>query len=451
MQSGDPRVPRLPVTSTAITISPDDGTLWLGLPRAILACQPADGTETAAMQQNATSAGYNAYQLLRTTATRADVLAALAVGLDRRDLYRPPSGLRGEPGARRIRPRCAPTTRTSRRARASASSSTPSMPTPTSPRVCAQFSEDLVKAGVDYAPFVTVDGAAPKAVEAKDRQICVEGLEHGQHYSIAFRPGLPAAIGEVLSSPARPVGLHPGPQRHRPLHRRQLRAAGQRAGAAFRSSASTWTVADLKLYRIGDRSLAQLLSGYQFLRQLDGYDVVQHRRPARRAGLGRQARHRARTQQGSHHQLPGRRGAAEPPARRLCADGAGRGRPQRQWDSRATQWFVVSDIGLSTYTGQDGLNVFARSLGTAKPLAGIELTLLARNNEVLGTATTDEQGRATFTPGLTRGEGAMVPAVLMASQGTKDFVFLDMTKAGFDLSDRGVEGRAAPGALDVYT
>ena len=38
----------------------------------------------------------------------------------------------------------------------------------------------------------------------------------------------------------------------------------------------------------------------------------------------------------------------------------------------------------------------------------------------------------------------------MASQGDADFVFLDMTRAGFDLSDRGVEGRAAPGALDVY-
>ena len=91
----------------------------------------------------------------------------------------------------------------------------------------------------------------------------------------------------------------------------------------------------------------------------------------------------------------------------------------------------------------------ARS-ATAKPLADVELTLLATNNEILGTATTDAEGRATFTPGLTRGEGGMVPAVLTASQGRQDFVFLDMTRAGFDLSDRGVTGRAAPGALDVY-
>src|SRR5690606_29047876 len=32
----------------------------------------------------------------------------------------------------------------------------------------------------------------------------------------------------------------------------------------------------------------------------------------------------------------------------------------------------------------------------------------------------------------------------------EDFVFLDMTRAGFDLSDRGVTGRQAPGALDLY-
>ena len=120
------------------------------------------------------------------------------------------------------------------------------------------------------------------------------------------------------------------------------------------------------------------------------------------------------------------------------------------WIPRATQWFVVSDIGLSTYTGQDGLNVFARSLGTAKPIADADLTLLAKNNEILGTAKTDAEGRATFNPGLTRGEGGMAPAVLMASSGDEDFVFLDMTKAGFDLSDRGVTGREAPGALDVY-
>src|SRR5690606_1847205 len=70
--------------------------------------------------------------------------------------------------------------------------------------------------------------------------------------------------------------------------------------------------------------------------------------------------------------------------------------------------------------------------------------------EVLGTATTDGRGQASFTPGLMRGTSGMAPAVLTAASGEDDFVFLDMTRAGFDLSDRGVTGRATPGAIDVF-
>jgi uncharacterized protein YfaS (alpha-2-macroglobulin family) len=206
----------------------------------------------------------------------------------------------------------------------------------------------------------------------------------------------------------------------------------------------------MKLYRIGDRSLAQLLSGYQFLKQLDGYDISsiadQMGAPVWEGKLDivNDLNKEVTTSFPIDQALPDRKPGVYVLTAQPDNDNSD------DWSSRATQWFVVSDIGLTTYTGEDGLNVFARSLDTAKPLVGVDLTLLARNNEVLGTAKTDETGRATFTPGLTRGEGGMVPAVLMASEAQNDFVFLDMSRAGFDLSDRGVAGRPAPGALDLY-
>ncbi len=40
--------------------------------------------------------------------------------------------------------------------------------------------------------------------------------------------------------------------------------------------------------------------------------------------------------------------------------------------------------------------------------------------------------------------------MLTAKNSAGDYVFLDMTRAGFDLSDRGVTGRAVPGAVDVF-
>ena len=38
------------------------------------------------------------------------------------------------------------------------------------------------------------------------------------------------------------------------------------------------------------------------------------------------------------------------------------------WNYRATQWFVISDLGLTTASGTDGLHVFVRSLTTGEPV-----------------------------------------------------------------------------------
>ncbi|MAO26851.1 MAG: hypothetical protein CMN15_06585, partial [Roseovarius sp.] len=61
-------------------------------------------------------------------------------------------------------------------------------------------------------------------------------------------------------------------------------------------------------------------------------------------------------------------------------------------DPGATQWFVLTDLGLTTLKGTDGLHVFARGLSDAAALNGIELTLLSRSNRELGRATTDAAG-----------------------------------------------------------
>ena len=450
MRSNDPRTAMNNLIS-AVKLSPDDGTLWTKLAAATLGVTPVNGQETSDLQRNAASAAWNGYQLQRTARSRADTLTVMARTLDKREMFRPAltayeqslalvpdaslqaeyQDLKARKGFRMVEHKIEADT--------------------SSPRVCGIFSEDLVKAGTDYAPFVTVDGAAPKAIEAKDRQVCVEGLEHGKHYQIAFRQGLPAQIGEVLEAPVSlSIYMQDRPSSVRFTGESFVLPAGGRRGIPIVSV--NMTSADVKLYRIGDRSLAQLLSGYQFLKQLDGYDIDtiadQTGEPIweGKIDITNQLNQEVTTSFPVDEAIPQRK-----PGVYVLTAQAEKSNSDN-YDSRATQWFVVSDIGLTTYTGQDGLNVFARSLGSAQPIADAELTLLAKNNEVLGTAKTDAEGRATFNPGLTRGEGSMVPAVLMANvAGGEDFVFLDMTKAGFDLSDRGVEGRTAPGALDIYT
>ena len=68
---------------------------------------------------------------------------------------------------------------------------------------------------------------------------------------------------------------------------------------------------------------------------------------------------------------------------------------------------------------------------------------------MIATATTDDQGYALFTPAQVAGTGSSAPALVTVEQ-DQDYSFLSLTDPEFDLSDRGVEGRPAAPAVDVF-
>ena len=429
----------------ALSIAPDDYYLWLETAEAM-----GRAVNNSYLAGQGALAAINAYQLSRTTETRARALAVMADTLDKSANYR--AGINAYKASLDLKEDVAVRSAyLGLRARQGFRVVNHTIDSDSAnPRACVEFSEPLVKSGADYASFVTLDGATPKAVEAKDRQVCVEGLAHGQRYKITFRPGLPSAVDETLAA-AVDLDIYV-----------QDRAATVRfTGDGFVLPGSVrrgipivsvnTDSADLKLYRVGDRAIAALLAESRFLTQLDGYSAsnIENQNGELvwqgKIEISPELNKDVVTSFPVDEALPQRK-----PGVYVLTAAASNGR-SNEWDSKATQWFVVSDAGLTTYAGTDGLNVFARSLDSAGPLEGVELQLIAKNNEVLGTATTDAEGRATFTAGLMRGTAANTPAVILAQKGGDDFVFLDMTRAGFDLSDRGVTGRPAPGAIDVLT
>lgn len=432
----------------ALAITPDDGDLWIEMARAI---NTVSNTADAAAQ--ASIAALNGYQLTRTTQTRADALAVLATSLANAENYRAALNAYKASLALVDAKTVAAAYHDLRERQGFRIVGNTVDNDSITPRACVQFSENLVK-NIDYAPFVTLNGAAPQAVEAEGRQICVEGLKHGERYRLSVRAGLPSSVDESLEAQ---VDLD--------LYIRDRSAAVHFTGDNFVLPSAVRrgipivsvnaTSANLKLYRIGERGIAPLMTSSQFLTQIDGYSAQQIQDQSGELvwqgsiDIQSDLNKDVVTSFPVDEALPQRK----PGIYVLTASLPNA--PGQEWDARATQWFVVSDIGLSTYAGTDGLNVFARSLASARPLANIDLQLLAKNNEILGTARTDANGRATFSAGLIRGTAAMTPAVITArngdaKDGSGDYVFLDMTRAGFDLSDRGVTGRTAPGAIDIF-
>src|SRR5260370_25802204 len=54
-----------------------------------------------------------------------------------------------------------------------------------------------------------------------------------------------------------------------------------------------------------------------------------------------------------------------------------------EFDALATQWFIVSDLGLTAFSGNDGVHAFVHSLESAQPKGAGEVRLVSRSNEVL--------------------------------------------------------------------
>ena len=316
------------------------------------------------------------------------------------------------------------------------------------PRICVNFSEDLAASGVDYSSFVQLPEAGMTISAGAYRQLCVEGVQHGARYTVTFREGMPAADGQTLAKSV-PLTLYvrdrsPG-----------VRFAGRsyvlpKSGtAAIPVETVNTDKLDLKLYRISDRNLLRSIQANYL-----GAPIAEWQEAEFDGSVGDELwTGDATVSQEVNKDV----------TTRLPMDAAIAGLPAGVYALRATvpgvdpytvpsawQWFVVSDLGLTTMSGVDGLHVFVRGLGDAGAKPGVDVQLLSRANEILGSAQTDAMGYARFDAGLARGTGGSSPALIVAKEGEGDIAFLSLTDPEFDLSDRGVEGREAAPPVDVY-
>lgn len=314
------------------------------------------------------------------------------------------------------------------------------------PRICVIVSEDLEPGGVTYGDFLqsTVSGLS---VEAEDRQLCISGVTHGQRYEFTLRAGLPAASGEMLQAP---VTIRQYVQDRSPSVRFPGRAyiLPRSEAAAIPVVAVNTDEVALRLFRVSDRNLVRSLQETYFGRPLNEWEINR---------FTTELAEEVWTGTGEVAQELNRDVTTRLPMGDVLTDlGPGiyaleaRAANQAARDTTAaTQWFLVSDLGLSTMSGADGIHVVVRGLSDAAARPGLTVSLISESNRVLGEAVTDAEGYALFDAGLALGRAGAAPAMVAVTD-TDDYAFLSLRDAEFDLSDRGVEGREAAGAIDLF-
>ncbi|MDX2201979.1 MAG: alpha-2-macroglobulin [Hyphomicrobiaceae bacterium] len=434
----------------AVVAEAGDSESWTSLARALLAIKPDNSSERYELPSNASGAAYLAYARARTAKEKVAALWVLHEALKRRSYYRPAidalaaslsiaendevrqayDGLVDAHGFRILE----------YKVDADAEM----------PRLCIQFSERLAAGVSDWAKYFKVDGRDPQAVSAEARQICVDGLKHGKRYEVQVRDGLPSAIASEKLAKSADIAVYVrdrAPSVRATGRGYVLPNRGQQGIPLVTVNAQKVAV---EVYRIGDRNLAQTLQGGDFQRQISSYDVeaLKERTGAKvyagELAVASKLNEDVTTAFPIAEAIP----KLQPGVYVLTAS-LDDGRDPNRYRQPATQWFIVSDIGLTAINGEDGMHVLVRSIADATPIINTSLRLLARNNEVLATARTDSRGYARFDASAKRGEGGQAPAVVVAET-EGDYAFLDITTAAFDLADRGVKGRSAPGPVDAF-
>ena len=441
----------------ALRLAPDDHALWLRLASTARDASPSDWSTRQRMREEATAAAINAYLTAASIRERAAAMVIIARSLEERSAWQP--SIRAYRAALALRDDASLQRHlddlvanhgfriTSHEVDSDAAE----------PRICIRFSQPLARGDdVHLADYLKLP-RADLAIEPEAQQLCVDGVRHGERYKVLVRAGLPADDGERLS---KAVELDVYVRDRSPAVRFPGRAYVLPSGGDAvlpMVTVNTERVA-ATLSRIGDRALGDYAADETLLTQLSSYDAEQLRdlrgeqlwtgeievRPSPAAAVDEPDPdlNREVTTQVPVGQLIEQ---VEPGAYVLTAKPA-----ESTDDELATQWFVISDLGLTALSGNDGLHALVRSLSTAEPLANVQVRLIALNQQVLGEAQTDALGHALLPPGLLLGTGGNAPSLLVASRPDGDYGFLDLRAPPFDLTDRGVDGREPPRSLDVY-
>ncbi len=322
------------------------------------------------------------------------------------------------------------------------------------PKACFQFTQDLDDSGkTNYGDFFRLQPDTGAAIKVNGSSLCISGLNFDEDYTARLRSGLPSKKDNKLER-SEEVTIAFG---DKPayvgfagdgviLPRLEADGVGVETVNVEKVEVSVFRVSDRSLARksiVAGEASGEDRSSYVW-EQENGEDIGVEVFKGEIATPG--DRNETAT---SVFALGAALGNLKPGAYFVRLKDVSDGADQRR-TAQAWRWIMFTDMALTTYSGADGVDVFVRSLSTARPVVGVELSLIATNNDILSTAISNADGRARFDGAAVNGDYPLTPRMIMAYGPQDDFAALDLSRSPLDLTDRNVGGRSAPAKVDGF-
>lgn len=320
------------------------------------------------------------------------------------------------------------------------------------PKACLQFTQDMDNAdGLKIIDYIRTTPETKLTADISGKSVCLSGLKFGQDYQLTLLKGLQSQKDAALKED-KTIEISFG---DRPPYV-AFRGNGvilPRIGAqGLAIETVNIDMLDIEIFRVGDRMMARRSpqtgratpeGGYSYEYSDAATDI---RQSIWKGTLPIKSSPNTLTT--TILPLNDLVGELKPGAYIVNA-----GRTHGTDDYRtakAWRWIISTDLAMTTYQSEDGLDVSLRSIDTAQPVKKARVDLVAYNNEILSSAVSNSKGRVHFARALLHGQNTNRPRMLMAYGTNGDYAVLDFNRSPLDLSAFAIGGRQAHKDIDAY-
>ena len=228
--------------------------------------------------------------------------------------------------------------------------------------------------------FVALAPALDHSVDLRGTDLCVGGFRYGETNTVTLKAGLPGVDGTSLPKSVTVVVRVPDREPAVSLNSAKTVLPFTK-GVGLPVKSVNVAKAHVVLYHVNDRAMVDHLADDWFGHDLDGISQVEDNATKVYEGSLDIASVRNK-QVATTMPLDALVKGLQPGIYVAVASPTVAG---KEAGPSATQWFSVSDLGLTAIKTQAGMLVVARSLQSALPQPDVTVKLFSRANEVLGT------------------------------------------------------------------